>query len=497
MNLSFPLMLKSFKKRPKLFSSAAVIILTVLIFFLTFAKSSDDEKKWAIGVKGTFTVDIVESGEIRAVEAEFVRAPQEWQMDLQIIDIAPEGTIVKEGDFLVQFDTSTLDEELGNLFDNLKQAEADLRSIDSQQANRLFEMETDLKIAHYSLEAAELQTGLLKYESKNKREEARIDLEKAQIRYGEAEEKIETRKIIDKAERMKIAVKFEQAKALVEQMKKRIDIFMLRAPISGMVVYHEIGGYGSDNPRYKPSIGDKVRSGATIISIPDLSKMKLVVKLNEMDAGKLNTGEKVFVWLEAFEDVEYHGIVDDISSLVEKGSIYSGQAAEAPSFEVSILIEETDEMLKPGMTAQAKIILEEIPDIVSIPVGTVFEDNNGSPVVYIRKSFPTPVPVKLGRRNDRFVIVEEGLREGVEVSWSPPPESSHPLGWFTEMERRRTEFQDYVIHIETMNELGITYDPSQADSTVKETDTTDKSKAAIIQEKKQEASSPVVKKVIK
>ncbi|MFC1541546.1 efflux RND transporter periplasmic adaptor subunit [Candidatus Latescibacterota bacterium] len=437
----------------------------LLIIFFQIGDSFEKNESWLMVQRGDFIIELIESGEIQAVNAEYVRAPREWMIDLQIIDLAPEGNIVEEGDILVQFDTSSLDEELGTLNDNLKQAEADLNSIDSQQKNRIFEMETGLQIAKYTLEAAELQTDLIKFESKNRQEEARLDLEKAKIRYDEAESKIETQKIIDKTERMKVAVKLEQAQTLVNQMKQRIDNLTLRAPISGMLVYNEISGSISGGARYKVSVGDKVNSGLAVASIPDLSKMKMTVKLNELDAGKMNVGDKVFIKLDAFEDVEFHGTLSTISSIVEKGERSYLPVAKAPTVNVTILIEENDELLKPGMTAQARIILEEISNVISVPVGAVFEDENGSTVVYTSKSYPEPVYVKLGKRNSNYVIVQGNLPEGTEITWTPPPESSHPLGRFAEMERRRTEFQEYIEHIGTMNELGITNDSSQSDST--------------------------------
>ncbi|MFC1650147.1 efflux RND transporter periplasmic adaptor subunit [Candidatus Latescibacterota bacterium] len=456
--------LKSFKnKRIRIISGAVSIIVLVIIFF-NIGGSFEENEKWQAARKGDFVIELIENGEIKAVNADYVRAPNEWQMELQIIKLAPEGKIVEAGEFLLQFDTGVLDEEMGKIEDNLKQAEADLHSIDSQQENRLFEMETALEIAKYSLEAAKLQTELIKFESKNKQEESRIDFKKAEIRYDEAEKKIETQKIIDKTERMKVAVKLDQAKLNLEQIKRRIDNLTLRAPIAGMVVYNEIGGYGPSTARYKASVGDKVNSGQSVISIPDLSKIKMVVKLNEMDAGKLSVGKKAFIRLDAFEEVEYHGAISDISSVVNKGNERYTPVAKAPSVEISILIEEKDVMLKPGMTAQARIILEEIPDVISIPVGTVFEDENGSTVIYTRKSYPDPVPVKLGKRNNNYVIVENNLPEGTEISWTPPPESSHPLGRFAEMERRRTEFQEYVDHIGKMDELGLTDDSDLPDS---------------------------------
>ncbi|MFC1693396.1 efflux RND transporter periplasmic adaptor subunit [Candidatus Latescibacterota bacterium] len=463
MNPSFPLITKTFKNRYVLYPSLTVIIiLSVIIYFFIFGNSTDDKENWTDVQQGEFIINLVESGEIQAVNSMFVRAPREWMMDLQIIDMVPEGTIVKEGDFLVQFDTSTLDEELGKAIDKMKQAEADLKSIETQQVSRMSKLERNIQIAIYSREAAEIKVEKLRFESTNLQEDARLNLQKELIRFEENEKKIKAQKIIDTAEWQKSSLRLEQAKSGVEQIKKRIDQLTLRAPIAGMVVYNEIGGWNA--PRYKASIGDKVRSGENVISIPDLSKMKMVVKVNEMDAGYLKKGQKVQLLLDAFDESIYHGSVSNVASLVEKTREYWQSSAKAPSFQVTIMIDEQDKKLKPGMTAQATIILEKIPDAFFVPVGAIFELDDGSPVVYSRKNFPDPVLVKLGKQNDRFITVINGLDEKDEVSLFAPTEEVHPLGWFVEMERLRTEFQEFLTHIETMNERGLTYDPAQQDS---------------------------------
>jgi multidrug efflux pump subunit AcrA (membrane-fusion protein) len=442
----------------------AIVVLAVVAVSKLRGGKAEIRDIWTTAQRDTFSVDIVESGEIRAVQAEFVKAPHEWRMDLQITDLVTEGTMVKKGDFLVKFDTTVLDEDLNNRLDILKQAEADLKSIDTQQASRRSEMLTNLEILRHSLEASRLKLEMMRYESRNLQQEAEIDLKTAEIRFNEAEKKIETQKIIDATERQKVVVRLEQARNNVVETRQRIEDLTITAPISGMVVYQEIGGNGPDNPRYKVSIGDKVNSGSAIISIPDLSQMKLVVKVNELDADKIRPGNRVLIRMDAFENEEFHGTVSYISTMIDKDSNSWRQQQKAPSFEVNVIIDETSELLKPGMTAQARIILEEIPDAVVIPIGTVFELDSGATVVYPRTIYPNPLQIRLGKRNNRFIVVESGLSGGEAIAWEHPEGAAHPLGWFAEMERRRTEFANMLNHIDYMNEIGITSDPARADS---------------------------------
>jgi len=438
--------------------SAAIVML--VSFFMRVSAHSGFA--WTPVRQGDFTVDIFESGEILAVDAVYVKAPNEWRYSLKISNMVPEGIHVKAGDFLLQFDPSPLELEFSESTDRLKYAEAELRSIESQQATRESEQEIDLKIANMSREAAQIRVEQLKYESQIRQEEARLELEKELIRHEEALKKQETQKIIDYAEYRKGLTRVQEAGRNLEFIQKRIDNFTLRAPISGMVVYEEIGGW--EAPRHKIFNGDQVQSGTAVMRIPDLSRMKMSVPVNEIDIRLLKTGYRAEIRLNSFMDRVYHGVVTDISPIIVS-STQRERFPKPPSFTVDIVIDEADSLLKPGMSAQARIILDKIPDALSVPAGAVFERGDGSTVVFTKRSYPDPVPVRLGKRNDMSVIVEQGLSVKDEVIMAPPSAEVHPIGWFAEMNRRETEREEYIKHLDIMKERGITGEPAAADST--------------------------------
>jgi len=459
--------LAGYLRQPRIAAALAVsLIIVAAVLYSALKRIVGDDIVWVPVERGDFVIEHVESGEIRAVEAEFVRAPRE-RIDLQIVDMAPEGTVVGKGDFLVQFDTAALKEELDQELDVLKQAEADLRSIETNQASRMSELLSNLKLAEYSREAAELRVELLKYESENTQEDARLELKKELIRFDETEKKIEAQKIIDYAERQTAALKLDHAKREVQEIRDRIERLRITAPIRGMVVYQEIGGWNA--PKYKVSIGEQVRAGEAIISIPDLTQMKMILQVNEMDVSRLEVGQRADIRLDAFPDSLFHGTVSTIASLIEKQVEHWRPTSRPPSFAVTLILDETSPVLKPGMTAQSIIFAEKIPDVIYVPVGAVYENGDGETVVFTRRRFPDPTPVTLGKRNSRFAVVDEGLDAGDrELSLMPPGGNFHPLGWFAEMERRRMEQRNLLAHIETMEERGITFDPAKADSLRKE-----------------------------
>ncbi|MBT4483530.1 MAG: efflux RND transporter periplasmic adaptor subunit, partial [Candidatus Latescibacteria bacterium] len=187
----------------------------------------------------------------------------------------------------------------------------------------------------------------------------------------------------------------------------------------------------------------------------------------EIDVAQVKPGQKAVLRLDAYEDTEFYGKVTNVAQLVEKKveawrwrrDTTQEPLDEVPAFEVRILFDDSDPKLKPGMTAQARIIIDEFPDALYVPIGSVFENREGSPIVFTRQSFPNPVPVKPGKRNERFIIVNNGVSEGDQICWIPPDQNVNPLGWFAEMEFRRTEQVELLAHIGNMNEQGLTYDP--------------------------------------
>ena len=309
-------MLRSFMNHRLKYTSLVVIVLLVLFIFMAYSDSPVDERKWTEVQRGKFIIDMIENGQIDASNSVLIKAPMEWRMELQITDMVPEGTNVSEGDFLVKFDTSTLLEQLESQKDNLGQAVADLKRVEKEQSSRMSELESNLQMAVYSREAAKVQLERLKYESEIRKEDARLSYQKALLSYDETEKMIEAQKIIDAIEYRKATLNVEQTQTRIAEIEGKIEGLEIYSPISGMVVYQEIGGYGS--PRHKVVIGDKPFPGQAVISIPDLTKIEFVALVNEIDVAQVKPGQKAVLKLDAYEDTEFYGRVSNVAQLVEK-----------------------------------------------------------------------------------------------------------------------------------------------------------------------------------
>jgi HlyD family secretion protein len=92
----------------------------------------------------------------------------------------------------------------------------------------------------------------------------------------------------------------------------------------------------------------------------------------------------------------------------------------AKFFQVTVLVNESEPRLRPGMTAQVEVQVEERARALSVPVEAVFEKDGRSICYVLERGGLHPRDVVLGPSNQDFVVVEKGLREGDRVALRDP-----------------------------------------------------------------------------
>lgn len=422
-----------------------ILFVAALIPTILYGNNSKN-KQWAKAKKDTLRIELVETGEISAVRSTTIAAPQIWNLEMQIIDMVPEGASVDSGDVVVQLDRSAL---LTNLEDKQAQLEirqADLRRMLVEQKARITELEREYEMAQFALKLAEVQLEQLKFESDTRKDHGELEVLKAKIAMKEAETKLAAQKIIHKSARKKQDLLIFQAQGQVNRIQRQVDELTLRAPIAGMAVYHR------DWDGNKPQIGGKSRPGAGLIDLPDLSQMQVKIRVNEVDVEKLQLDQKATLSLDAFPDKKFS------AHLVSKTTIADPleRNSQVRIFEALMVIAERDSLLKPGMTAKVRIELGMLPDVVVIPVGCIFEID-GKPVVFKKSSSSKPTGIRMLGRNDFYAAVE-GIDEGTEIGLQPGNHDARPLGYAAYLQRiRPTEEQRQQFFTE-MEQRQLTFD---------------------------------------
>ncbi len=344
--------------------------------------------------KGEFIISLNTTGGVDAKRAYTLSAPR--IRGLQITWLAPEGSTVKKGDPVIKFDASQQEADLANLESELKIKTAALDRARKEYEIQEKQLTLDLKKARRNYDEK-------KHEAERVAEEARLELELAELNFNAKLEQL-------KGDVQKAEVEVQRARDKRDMAQRELDQMTIYAPIPGLVVYLEIWkGSGMS----KVQEGDSPWPGMGLIKLPDLSEMIVNTTVSEVDANKVDSGQEVIVVLDAFPDHKYHGVVTKKGTLARKKS----QNSEINVFDVEVAIIDADDNLKPGMSASCDIIIERLPQVVSVPIEAVFE-KGGQTVVYLENK--NEVKVEVGRRNDMSIEIARGLHGGERVCLLDP-----------------------------------------------------------------------------
>jgi len=343
---------------------------------------------------GEFVIALNANGTVDAKRAYTVSAPR--IRGLTITWLAPEGSTVAKGDPVIRFDAS---EQIAEVADH--QSELKIKTSALERAKNEYTIQE--KQLRLDLEKARRNFDERKHDAPRIAQEAEMEKELAELNF---EAKLDQLKgDVDKAE-----VEVQRASDNLDLARKELDQMTVMAPIPGLVVYLEIWkGSGMS----KVQEGDSPWPGMGLLKLPDLSEMIVNAAVSEVDANKVDSGQEVVVVLDALPDKKYSGVVSKKGTLARKKE----QGSKINVFDVEVAILDHDENLKPGMSASSDIIIERLPDIVSVPLEAVFE-NEGRTVVYLKNKKKQEVEV--GRRNDVAIEVTSGLQGGEEICLLDP-----------------------------------------------------------------------------
>jgi len=363
----------------------------------------------AVARRGELVVDVATVGQVEAVRSRSVsrqRTSFSWDA-VQIAQMAPEGSVVAQGDFLVQLDQSSTSQQLEQVENSLLNARAELARRRAEIDQRLAELESARLNQEYGYEQTRLRYDLMAFEAEVRRREQELELKKAELSLREAGDRLAAQRIIAEAELAKAQYDVRNAEMQVAQAREALASLTITAPEPGLVVYKSFRGG-------KLKVGDQVWPGMELIELPDLSQMQVRTRVNEIDVRRIAVDQEVVVAVDALAGREFRGRVTRIATLAR-----SEGEAKVKVFDVDVLLEGEAGDLRPGMTAQCRIIVARLQDVVTVPLEAVFERDGGS-VVYVVDGRMAPRPVVLGERSDDFVVIESGLEAGATVSLRDP-----------------------------------------------------------------------------
>lgn len=393
------------------------IIIGIVLFILSlviFWPESEKEKLYSKVQKGNFKIEINTSGELKAKKSEEIKGPSSlrsyriWQ--IKISDMVAEGTYVKKGEYVAQLDKSEVATKMIEAATEVEKITSEYEQTRLDTAIEMMQLRNDLLNIEYEIEEKQLVVDQSTYEAPAIQRQAQIDLEKTKRSQQQNINNLVLKRKQNEAKLHQVKLSLQQEQAKLNRLEEVIKELKILAPKDGMVVYKRDWN------------GTKITSGSqinlwdpTVATLPDLSKMITQTYVNEIDISNMKKELSVNLTIDAFPDKKFTGIVVDVANVGEQLP-----NSDAKVFEVTIEINEQDTLLRPAMTTNNQILVEEFDEVLFIPQESVFVNDSISYVVVKSALGLKKQQISLGKTNDNFVIVSEGLSEGEELLMVKP-----------------------------------------------------------------------------
>ncbi len=472
-----------------------IILVSLVAWFALSRRSTDSAEikpEFYTTKRDDLMITVKESGFLNAMEEITIKNKITIKGNTTILNVIPDGSYVKAGDFLVELDSTPLEDQktaiedkilgqeltLNEAENNLAITQSEVESKIEDAKNAIYFAELDLKkfqsldrqrqidklqsdideakdqmnLSKQTYEASEtlvkkgfettgkLDQDRLNLNSKTKRLEALnaqldilliYDLVKEEKRFSntlseaqskhsrmikEGENRIQKAEAQVKSNQAKLDLAKEELESLVEQ----IALTTITSEVEGYVLYPRGNRNSRNNRPIEP--GATVTRDQTLMRIPIMNDMKVDIEVAEHFISDLKLGQKTIITIDSLKDQTFAGTVSAIALLPKQENSWLG--ASVQKYEVVIDVDDAalPSTIKPQISASAEIILDELKNVLSVPIQAV-HTVQGKQVIYVRKGGSaeyTERKITIGKMETNFIQVLDGLVEGEEVLISEP-----------------------------------------------------------------------------
>ena len=271
-------------------------------------------------------------------------------MRLTLTALVPNGTAVRKGDVLAEFDpTAQLDEareakaKVADLSHQLEEKRAQVNSDSSKRVADIREAETELGKAELQLRRGPVL--------------AAIERKKAEIKAAAARERLASlnkshaARLEGEAAAVKVLeLKHARQKVVVERIESNIERMTIRAPHDGMTALESVWRSGSMGP---PQVGDQVWPNQPVVRIFDPTEMIVEAQINEPDMGALGSNATAKVFIDAYPSVTFDAQLEAASPVAT-----AGLESPVKSFTARFRIRQRDPRILPDLSSSLEIVAE-------------------------------------------------------------------------------------------------------------------------------------------
>lgn len=248
-------------------------------------------------------------------------------------------------------------------------------------------------------------------------ESAEAGLELAQMQYNRINELLE-RQFVAPSEVEQASATLRQAEAQVrvrrhalERAQRELDRTTIKAPADGMVISREVD--------VGQTVAASLNAPILFELASDLSKMWIHAKVSEADIGTIKEAQRVRFQVDAYRNRSFEGEVIQVRNapLIEDNVVH---------YETIIAVDNSERLLKPGMTTEVNIITDETHDVIRVrntalrarlpdtirPEDPPEEEGMNGIVYFLEENQVIAKRVKTGLSDGVFTEIIEGLEPG-------------------------------------------------------------------------------------
>ena len=392
-----------------------ILVVALVIATLWFVMSSGDSNQEDLPLttdvkRGPYEHVVLEQGEVESSNNVEIRCEVKNRQggnspSTSILDVVEEGKWVEEGDWLITFDASKLENDIRQqriIVNSSKtlviQAKAAFETAEIAKEEYLkgtYEQErktilNEIFVAKEALEKAQLSRDSIQRSVARglvtplqlRGEQFRVDA--AQNDLDLAEQKLTvlddyTKKknltqLESDIEAAKVRLENEEAShqeelTNLQEIEEQIAKCTVTAPESGQVVYANVQSSRSSS-EFVVEAGAAVRERQIIIRLPDPANMQVKANVNEARVNLVRPGMAVEINIDAFGDVPLMGEVSKVNKYAEPGNWWSSTSKQ---YATIIAIIDPPAEIRTGLTAEVRIHVEHKDDALLLPVQAIFE----------------------------------------------------------------------------------------------------------------------------
>lgn len=313
------------------------------------------------------------------------------------------GDNVKAGDVLFEIDDTSLriaaeqaaaslasaqanyDINIGaTLENNIKQLQSSVDSLQIQYDDLLRDLE-NTKVLYEAGSKSKLELDTM---------QSGVDKLRLQLDTSKENLRLTREKTIEGTKKSALAG-LQQAELLYENAQTQLGYTKVKAEIDGVISTCNVTPGSMASPQ------------SPAITIVNTDKLKFTFNISDDYINKVSVGSKAYITVTAASETPYEGTVTHISPAANSSSLL---------YPVEIYIDKTDYLIKPGMFASLKLVVDRRENTVSVPLNAVLT-RGGDKFVYVvdDKNVAHKKKVDTGIQNDENIEIVSGVQNGDKV----------------------------------------------------------------------------------